>query len=91
MDGDLETTIRKILSYLVDYPGAQDTLEGIAEWWILDRDVEVRLSEVREALAVLVERRLVIEVAGAGSPARYRVDAERLPEIRRLLAEAGER
>lgn len=77
---------REILSYLLEHPEAQDTVEGIAEWWILERSIRRRLSEVQDALGELVERDLLKERKGRStSPVRYQVNRERLAQIREIL------
>jgi len=53
-----------ILGYLVAQPDAQDTLEGIAEWWLLEQRITEQAARVSEALAALVEEGLVIERRG---------------------------
>ena len=54
----------KILAYLVENPKAQDTLEGIVEWWLLEREIKFETARVREALADLVARGLILETKG---------------------------
>jgi hypothetical protein len=44
---------RCILQYLHDYPEAQDTIEGIATWWIMRQRISETVSIVQEALQQL--------------------------------------
>ena len=44
----------EILAYLVDHPKARDTLEGIVEWWLLEREIKFETARVKEALSNLV-------------------------------------
>ena len=53
------TADSEILEYLARHPQAQDTVEGIAEWWILEQRVHASSAEVRAALDRLVARGLV--------------------------------
>ncbi len=76
----------EILTYLAGRPEAQDTVEGIAEWWLLEHFVDSRVAEVRSALSDLVGVDLVVEKRGGDAWVRYQVNAERLPEIKALLA-----
>ena len=76
----------EILAYLVDYPKAQDTLEGIASWWLLERTIRFQAAEVKKALAELVARGLVIEQKGNDSVVHYRVNRGRLEEVKELVA-----
>ncbi len=39
-----------ILGYLAEHPGAQDTLEGIIEWWLLEQEIKRQTGKVKEAL-----------------------------------------
>lgn len=74
-----------LLSYLVDNPDAQDTLEGIVEWWLLQMKLESNTVKVKEALADLVARGLIIECTGSDSRLRYMIKAGKTDEIRALL------
>ena len=80
-----EQTTRAILSYLAEHPEAQDTLEGIAEWWLLEQKIKTRTAEVTEALSELVARRLVVERKGPDRRSRYKVNRRRLREISALI------
>jgi hypothetical protein len=59
--------VYEILAYLVDHPEAQDTVEGIVAWWVLEQRLKRQTSRVKEALAELV--------AGESVIARRRRDA----------------
>ncbi len=85
MDEHTPRIAHEILAYLAEHPEAQDTLEGIAEWWLLERYVRRRLDEVREAVTELVDDGLVIERVEADSRPRYRLHPRRLAQIRKLL------
>lgn len=76
---------RDLLSYLIDNPAAQDTLEGIVEWWFLERNIESRTVTVKEALADLVARGFILERTGSDSRARYLINVDKQEEIRALL------
>ncbi len=51
----------RILSYLSDHPDAQDTLEGIVEWWLLEQDIKHRTAATERALAELTSRGLILK------------------------------
>jgi DNA-binding PadR family transcriptional regulator len=76
---------REILAYLAEYPDAQDTLEGIVEWWLLDQAIKNRTKNVKEALAELVAEGLVIEREGRDGRIHYRVNRRKRREIREWL------
>ena len=76
---------REILAYLIDHPEANDTLDGIAQWWLLERKIYYHLIKVREALNELVAKGYLIQNAGSGKCIRYKVDKNRLEEITSVL------
>ncbi len=78
---------RDILVYLSKHPDAQDTLEGIVEWWLLEQAIARHMTAVKEALAELVDRKLVIEIKSADSRLRYRSNGKRHREIRAIVDE----
>lgn len=85
-----ELITRAVLAYLAENPDAQDTLEGIAEWWPLGTDVKPNISLVEETLTGLVDRGLVLARKGKDARTYYKVNRRRLREIKRLLKRAGE-
>lgn len=75
----------EILAYLVDHPKAQDTVEGIVEWWLLERTIKFQEAQVKKALADLVKKGLAIEQQGYDSKIHYRVNQSRFEEIKKLV------
>jgi len=76
-----------ILDYLLEHPEAQDTLAGIAEWWLPEEKEKkvTRLAIVKEALDQLVSNALVLERRGKDLQTHYRINGQRLKEIERLV------
>lgn len=74
-----------ILAYLAENPDAQDTLGGIAEWWLLQQRIKHETVKVKSALAELVAKNLVVERKGMDSRTYYRINRSRLKEIREML------
>jgi hypothetical protein len=73
-----------ILAYLAENPDAQDTLKGISEWWLSGHPND---AAVEEAVASLVNDGLIL---GPHEGAQtYKVNRERLEEIKELLARFG--
>jgi hypothetical protein len=80
---------RAILDYLRKHPEAQDTLAGIAEWWLPEEKLKTRTTVVKEALTELVAEGLVLERKGRDSQIHYRINGRRLKEIETLAKKAA--
>ena len=80
-----------ILAYLVERPTAQDTFEGIVEWWFLEQEIQRRTTEVKDALTRLVGKGFVIERKGRDGRLRYRINQRKIQEIRSLLSKDSNR
>ncbi|HEX8294525.1 MAG TPA: hypothetical protein VF570_22410 [Pyrinomonadaceae bacterium] len=74
-----------ILAYLAENPDAQDTLKGISEWWLSEQPGRPNAAAVEGAVARLVTGGLVIATAREGAQTYYKVNRERLEEIKALL------
>ena len=64
-------------------------MEGIVEWWVLEERIKRITTQVKSVLAQLVAEGLVFARQGAASRVYYRVNHQRLGDIRRLLSETG--
>jgi hypothetical protein len=82
-------TARDILAYLAAHPDAQDTLEGIVEWWLLEQRIRKQMAQVRESMAHLVAENLVLERRGKDSRTHYRINPRQMKKIRELLKQGG--
>ncbi len=76
---------REILAYLVDHPDAQDTMDGIVDWWLLERQILIQWRMVNDALKGLVEKGLVLKFPSADSKFHFRVNQTRYEEILLLI------
>jgi len=81
--------VRDILAYLAEHPDAGDSVEGIAEWWLLRQTIRRRTVDVAAALADLVARGLVVERTRAGARTHYRINTSRRVDIARLIRAEG--
>lgn len=73
---DISTIERQLLDYLAEHPNAEDTLEGIAEWWLLEWRIRNYVPKVREALESLVEKGKV-ETRKVGRKTLYRLSRKK--------------
>jgi hypothetical protein len=76
---------REILSYLAAHPGAQDTLRGIIEWWLLKQRIADSKAAVEAAVASLVAQGKLREHIGIDRQVRYGLsskDSGRKPKKR---------
>lgn len=82
---NVRETAREILQYLVSNPQAEDTLEGIARWWLERHRIERTVDEVAASLALLLSRGLVVEQRERTRLACYRMNSGKEKEIERFL------
>lgn len=75
----------EILAYLSRNPNAQDTIDGIVEWWLLDQHIERQIAKVKSALTDLVERGLILKKKNADSLIYYCLNRRRQKEIAEIL------
>jgi hypothetical protein len=76
---------RSILSYLMRNPHAKDTVEGVAQWWLLDQTITDETNAVRQALADLTARGLLIQEVGTDARIHYRINSAKLGEVSALI------
>jgi hypothetical protein len=71
-EGDEAEVAQAIMGYLAEQPHAMDTLEGIAEWWLMRHHVRVSVETLNQVLRGLVERGQ-LDAIGTGEHRRYRL------------------
>jgi hypothetical protein len=76
---------RDVLSYLSEHIEAQDTLEGVVEWWLLEKKINRHMTEVKEVLDDLVTKELLIARQGEDARLHYRVNRRKANAIVALL------
>ena len=77
--------VYEILSYLVEHPDSQDTIDGIVQWWLLERSIKRQTTKVKEVLTELTAKGLVLENKTKDSNTHYRINKTKYNEIRALL------
>jgi hypothetical protein len=82
---ETQETAHKILAYLMDNPNAQDTLEGILDWWLLQQDLKRNIALVRKALDDLIDKKFLLQRKGNDKQKYYQVNREKLNEIATLM------
>jgi hypothetical protein len=81
---------RQVLAYLAANVEAQDTFEGIVEWWLLEQHIKSQSAEIREVLDDLAARRLIVERRATDSRIHYRINRAELKAVQILLAQGDD-
>jgi hypothetical protein len=81
----------RILRYLEQNPNAADTLDGILEWWLPKQSIYEQEKIVQQALDGLIEQELIITKRSTDMRKHYRLNTERLREIRQMIKSAREK
>jgi len=74
----LPSPASEILDYLARHPEAQDTLDGILHWWVLDSCVKKWAPRIAETVATLVEQGFLEEKRSSDGQTFYHVSANYL-------------
>jgi hypothetical protein len=75
----------EILTYLLQSPDAQDTLEGIIQWWLLERYIRHKTILVRQALSELVNKDLIVEIYHSSTTPRYQINRNNMQAIQEVV------
>ena len=65
-----------ILAYLARHPGAQDTLDGILHWWLMERLIEIHKPKVEASVDELVDRGYLLVVGNERTGRFYRFNPD---------------
>jgi hypothetical protein len=76
---------KRILSYLAEHPQAGDTIEGIAQWWLQDPQLQRSRNALQEALDYLSAQDLIVVRRGRNGHVYYSMNPEKRDAIGRLV------
>jgi hypothetical protein len=71
----------EILDYLARHPEAQDTIDGILHWWVLDACIRKWAPKIAETVAQLVDRGFLEERSSADGQIFYHVSPSYLSTL----------
>jgi hypothetical protein len=74
-----------VLRYLLENPEAEDTLDGIVEWWLMRQRIQYETTRVKKALTELADQGFILERRSPGTQARYRINRRKIRTIRGYL------
>ncbi len=72
---------RDVLAYLTAHPDARDTIEGIIRWWIPEQKIKTHITTLKNVIAELVAKGLILESHGHDSRIHYRINRQKIEEI----------
>ena len=75
----------EILTYLLNNQDSRDTLEGIIQWWLLERYIRQKITLVRKVLLELVSQGLIVEINNPNTQTSYQINKDKIQEIREAL------
>ena len=88
MDTQGRSLTDEVLAYLVQHPQAQDTMEGIAEWWLLEQRIHSAVADVEATLRELVGYDFLVVRQSRDGRTYYGLNRAKEREIRRHLRQA---
>jgi hypothetical protein len=80
----------EILDYLARHPDAQDTIDGILHWWVLDSCIRKWTATIAETVIRLVEGGFLQENASGDGHVFYRVSPQYLATLEENLETPGD-
>jgi hypothetical protein len=76
LESSLPSPAPEILDYLSRHPDAQDTIDGILQWWVLESCIRQWKPKVHETVAQLVGEGLLQEKRSLSGQTFYRLAAK---------------
>jgi len=77
-----------ILRYLSKNTAAEDTIDGIVDWWLLKEKIRHRKKEVQKVLDELVLESFIVAHESKDSQIHYKINQRKVREIQALLKES---
>jgi hypothetical protein len=69
------------MDYLARHPDAQDTIEGILHWWVLEAHIRKWAPRITDTVAYLVERGFLEQKRSVAGQVTYRVSPSYLAAL----------
>jgi hypothetical protein len=76
---------RKILTYLANHPDAQDTIDGIVQWWLPEQEIKYELGILKEIISELVREKILLVHKSTNSRVHYRINRKKYEEMQALI------
>ena len=70
-EDDVESVAAEIMTYLQERPMASDSLDGIAQWWLVQQAIVKNINLVEQALEQLANEGKVSKKTNTNSDAIY--------------------
>lgn len=80
-DPSLPSPGPEILDYLARHPQAEDTIDGILHWWVLDICIRKAAPEIAKTVAQLVEQGLLEAQPATAGRVFYRLSPQYLATL----------
>jgi hypothetical protein len=80
-DPRLASPAAEILDYLARHPDAQDTIDGILHWWVLDTYVQNWAPKIAETVAQLAQRGYLEEKPSSDGKVFYHISPRYLSTL----------
>jgi hypothetical protein len=77
----LRSPAPEILDYLARQPEAQDTIEGILQWWVLDSSIRRWAPKIEKTVAKLVKQGFLEEMPSRDGRILYHISARYLSAL----------
>jgi len=81
IDPSLPSPAPEILDYLATHPDAQDTIDGILHWWVLDAHIRKWAPKIAGTVQQLVEQGFLEQKRSADGNVFYRVSPHYLATL----------
>lgn len=72
VDNEIEGIAEEIKHYLEKHPQSVDTVDGVANWWLLRQRYEAAIEKVKKALDYLVRMGIVEKIETMGNQTLYK-------------------
>jgi len=82
-ESSLTSPAPEILDYLARHPDAQDTIDGILHWWVLDSCIRQWSTTIAETVVQLVEQGFLQEKPSTDGHVFYRLSPQYLNALPR--------